>query len=54
MANFYGEFDTDKYIKETFFNSENYEHNPLYVPFMEDRGYVLHKKIEYNYIFRLK
>jgi len=33
---------------------ENYEHNPLYVPFMEDRGYVLHKKIEYNYIFSLK
>jgi FkbM family methyltransferase len=30
---------------------ENYEHNDSYIEYMKSLGYILHNKIQYNYIF---
>jgi FkbM family methyltransferase len=46
-------FDVFKY-KPKVILLENYEHNPNYEIYMESLGYVLNKKIEYNYIFEKK
>lgn len=46
-------FDCEKF-NPTIILLENYTHNPQYVEYMEKKGYILDKTIEYNYIFKKK
>lgn len=46
-------FDSEKYRPKIIL-LENYLHHNSYVTFMENIGYTLVKKIEYNYIFQKK
>lgn len=48
-----GGFDSNHYSPKVIL-LENYTHKPSYEEYMDKIGYILHKKINYNYIFRKK